>query len=116
MGGQRDDGNVLAVGFMLADLSRRFVAIHDRHLAIHENQIVSAALPGLECRLPIGRHVDSIAQFLQNAAGDFLIDDIVFGQQDMVRLALALRAQRVARHDRLSRQCASPQPGCRAPS
>ena len=47
--------------------------------------MVSAALPGLERRLPVARNVDPIAQFLENAAGDFLIYDVVFGQQNMVR-------------------------------
>ncbi len=96
-------GNMLAAGFLLADFSRRFVAIHDWHLAIHENRVVSAALPGFECGLSVGRDVDAIAEFLENAARDFLVHDVVFGQQNMVRLALALRAQGVARHDWLRR-------------
>ena len=74
--------------------------------------LVAAALPGLECGLPVGRNIDAIAQFLENAARDFLVYDVVFGQQNMVRLALALRTQGMARHDRLGRR--APALGLRA--
>ena len=54
------------------------VAIHLRHLAVHQHQVVGALGEQLHGFAPVGRGIRAIPAFLQHAHGDALADGVVF--------------------------------------
>ena len=81
--GHNPDPARAAGGFELAEAASGGVAVHFRHLAIHQHDIVMDAVDGFERLKPVGRDVGRETEFLQLLQGHFLIDDVVLGQQDL---------------------------------
>src|SRR5882724_5490649 len=74
-----DDGHVRAYRrFALADRGRRLVAIHLRHLAVHEHGMVADAGRGLDGFEPVRHHVHPAPELLEHARRKSLIHHIVF--------------------------------------
>ena len=94
VGGQRDDRQTLRLPadlFPLPDLARRFIAVHHRHLAVHQHDVVAAALHRGQRFLAVGHDVEFATERLQHVARDELVDAVVFGHQHA-----AVQAQRRA--------------------
>src|SRR6266702_1166 len=72
--------------FALPDLPGRFVAIHLRHLAIHQDRDVRHEARGLDGFAAIGHDIGAVAKRREDTDRDLLIDDIIFGDQDAPRL------------------------------
>ena len=68
---QGDDRQGTAAGTQLAG---RRVAIHDRHLDIHQHQIEVGIFQLLQCLGTVCRQADAQAQLMQLGAADFLVD------------------------------------------
>ena len=60
-----------------ANFASGLVAVHLRHVAIHEDEVVTAALPRIDRGAAIGHNVDNVAKFLDDLAGDFLVDEVI---------------------------------------
>ena len=91
--GHRHNRNVLIRAFPAADLPRGCVAIHLRHLAIHEDQVVGQNAEHLY-RLPaIRRQVRADAELFEHARGNLLVHDIVFRHQHPYRHAAEANRQ-----------------------
>ena len=69
--------------------ARRFQAVHFRHHHVHENQIIRLPVKRVERFPAVGGQVRLVAQLLQDAHGNLLIDGVVVAQQDAQRLASA---------------------------
>ena len=84
MRGQRQDRNrrraVLA--FPLADPACRGVTVHDRHLDIHEHDVVRAGDEHLQGDLAVAGHVRAIAAGLQVRLDQQHVIQGILGQQD----------------------------------
>ena len=65
----------------LANLARRFEAVHLRHLHVEEQDVVGLLFQRLEDFHAVGGEVGAITQLVQDAEADFLVDGIVVGQQ-----------------------------------
>src|SRR6185312_15244508 len=76
-----------ALGFLqrfeLPDALRRLDAVDDRHLAIHQNQIEFVAREAFDSGLAIRRRDNAATERLEQPLGDFLIDRIVLGHEDV---------------------------------
>ncbi len=83
MGGHGDHIDGMQPPFLLsqADLAGCFVAIHFRHLAIHQDDIVGNAIEGIQHLTTVSDDVGPITEFRQHFQSDFLIHEIVFSQQ-----------------------------------
>jgi hypothetical protein len=84
VGGHGDDGQMAEAG-VLADLAGRLEAVHHRHLEVHQDEVEGVGpggVEGVEGETPVVGHVHGGAQLLQQAAGDELVDVVVFDQQD----------------------------------
>ncbi len=73
-------GNV-AVPVRSTQLSRRFVAVHFRHLAIHQNHIEISSAQRLQGFNPIGHAVNIGSEFSQHVRHDHLVHRIVVRHQ-----------------------------------
>ena len=94
--GHRHNRNVLVRAFPAADFPRGCVAIHLRHLAIHEDQVVGQKAEHLH-RLPaVRRQVRTHAELFEHARGHLLVHDIVLGHQHPYRQAAEANRQRAA--------------------
>jgi hypothetical protein len=83
--GRHRQDRCLGVGRQGTDATRRFQAIHHRHLDVHQDQLVGAMLDAaLHGRRAIVHHLHDKAQVLQQRHGHFLVERIVFGQQQAV--------------------------------
>ena len=95
-----------------ADGARGFQAIQHRHLDVHQDQVDRPA-PGdfqFEQRLPaVVGDVDLIALLAQDRQHDFLIDQIVFHQQQ----TQCGRRRKPAQRNRPARRRRGPHPGSR---
>jgi len=69
------------VGFLLldADPPGGLVAIHFRHLAIHEDHAVGDVEEGVEGLLAVGHHVGAIVELGEHLQCDLLVDGVVLG-------------------------------------
>ena len=84
--------------FSPANLRRRFVAIHLRHLAVHQHKVIRNSLQCFQRLFTIGDSIGSVSKIRQLADSYFLIDDIVLGNQyQFVRQELLL-ADTVSRY------------------
>jgi len=82
MGGQRDDIGRKTVVRACADTPSRFVAVHLRHLAIHQNDIVRSVIQCLQYREPVRYGVRGVAEMFQPSQNNQLIHGIVFRHED----------------------------------
>ena len=70
-----------AAGFLeLANRARGFQAVHFRHHHVHENQIIRLPVKRVERFPAVGGQVRLVAQLLQDAHGNLLIDGVVVAQ------------------------------------
>ncbi len=76
--GHRDDIRLTKVAAARADASSGFVAIHFRHLAIHQNDLVVIAAKRLKDREPIGYGLCAVAESFQLLQGNLLVHGVVF--------------------------------------
>ncbi len=65
-----------------ADFACGLQAVHHRHLHIHQHQVVSSGERHFEGFLTVAGNFDDKAFILQDFAGDLLIEQVVFRQQD----------------------------------
>ena len=79
-----------------ADLARRFEAVQNRHLNIHQYRVIRLLLHLLDRFLPIHRHIHLDPLAPQQFGGEFAVDLIIFDQQHP-------RARQVATGRRLRR-------------
>ena len=84
VGGQSNNGDVSAL-LLSSDLAGRLISVHDRHVAIHQNQLVVPALPRQYSLAPILHDVGAVAEPGQNVLSHFLIDRIVFNEKYAAR-------------------------------
>ena len=59
------------------------VSVHFGHLAVHEDEIVGNTLQRLHCLPAIGDALGDVSQTCELAGGYLLIDDIVFGEENL---------------------------------
>jgi hypothetical protein len=71
-----------APGLFPADLRGGLQAAHLRHLDIHENQIEVTSSPLLQSFQAIRSQRDPVSHLARHTHGDFLIHEVVFGQQN----------------------------------
>ena len=98
VGGERDDRQVTArVELAAANGASRLEAVHFRHLAIHEHQIVvlRAAVRSQAMR-PFSAIVHFAAELLQQARGEHAIDGVIFDDQHAQRMSPTLSTQAAA--------------------
>jgi len=68
-------------------LQRGSIAVHFWHLAVHEDQVVRDPANRLQRFEAVRHDIDPEAELFQHPAGNPLIDDVVFGQQDVRAVA-----------------------------
>ncbi len=100
VGGQRDDGHPRrALVEQAADGGRGLVAVHDRHLAVHQHQVEAAAGGDLDRLRAVVGDLPPQAQLVEHRLGDALVDRVVLDQQDAAgqaaRQALLRRRRRL---------------------
>ena len=81
VGGHGDDGQGLKPG-VLAEAPGGLVAVHDRHLHVHEHRVESARDHGIHRLLAVGGHGDRDPHGGQDLAGHLPVDVVVLHQQD----------------------------------
>ena len=84
--GDDGDGGFFAV-VQRADVLRRFVAVHDGHLNVHQNEVIRTGgriLDGIHRLRSIVRGVDNRAFLFQNRLCDFLIQLDVIDEKDFL--------------------------------
>jgi len=67
---------------MGADLAGRFIAVHLRHAAIHEDEVGLQAPPGLDRLAAVLHRLNSHSELQQHLDDDFAIDDVVIGDEN----------------------------------
>ena len=80
VGGQQNDGRS---GRKLAEPPQDLHAVHAGHLDVHEDQVVKLLSSRLESFRPVVGQVGFVTQLLQRFQGHFLVDRIVFRQEDL---------------------------------
>ncbi len=81
VGGHGDDDGVAAGRFGAADLFGGLVAVHDGHLAIHENEVVAIGGDHIDGFLAVGGEFDGKTEALQHPRRDELVDGVVFDEE-----------------------------------
>lgn len=71
--------------FIFSDLARGFETSHDWHLNIHQNDIVPTLLDRFYGFQTIADDRDIVLVLLQDLDGQFLVDVVVFGQENVER-------------------------------
>ncbi|MNJ27270.1 hypothetical protein D3C77_217720 [compost metagenome] len=66
----------------LADSAAGLIAVHDRHVAVHQDKVERCGMQLLQCLGAVGGDVHFATQFGQHALGHQLIHRIVFHQQN----------------------------------
>ena len=82
VGRQRDDRNALRAALARADFPCRLVPVHHRHLAVHQDRLISSGLPRGNGIGAVAHDVNFVAHPFQRAARHFLVHQIVLGHQD----------------------------------
>ena len=77
VGRHRDDGDPTGRAFQAPDLARRRIAVHVRHLAIHEDHVVGVAAETIQGLPAAGGHVDPATELGQRAERYLLVDPVV---------------------------------------
>ena len=89
-GGSRegDDADALTPGVRSLgppDRPRGVIAVHLRHVAVHQDHIVDLALAGLD-RLPsVHNHFGLVAELVEDQRGEAAVDVVVLGDEDAER-------------------------------
>jgi hypothetical protein len=81
----RDDSGLAVRGKHLADLPRGLVAVHVRHLHIHQHKIIMAALQRDDRRETVRDGVRAVAEPSEETQRDLLVHGVVLRQQDIER-------------------------------
>ena len=81
IGRQRDNRQAWAGPFAKPDLGGSFVAIHFRHLAVHENQVIRRHLQHLQCLAPVAGGIGPQAQLGEQQQRHSLVDRVVLHDQ-----------------------------------
>ena len=68
-------------------MARRLVAVHLRHVHIHQDGVEIACLPFFQGLNTVVGDGDLMPQLLQQACGKRLVDGIVFSQQQIEAIA-----------------------------
>jgi hypothetical protein len=76
-----------------ADGATRRVAVHDRHLAIHQDRVMGAGTRRDHRLRAILRQLDHAAETFQDRRRDLAVDGVVFGDQDAWRAPARLPAR-----------------------
>src|ERR1035437_9636404 len=82
VGGEGDHGGVARAVFAAAQFAGGGVAVHPRHLAIHQDQHVVETLQCRQGFLAVGHDVGVEAATLHLETGDALVDRVVFGDEN----------------------------------
>jgi len=83
--------------FGRADRSGRFPAVHLRHLDVHKHDVVPCLTNRRDRLAAVGYDGDLMPGLLQDAHRDPLIDQVVFGQQDLQSARGVVDERRLAR-------------------
>ena len=90
--GKRNDGGAVS-GFLRADDLSRLYPIHLRHEQVHEDKVRLECLPLIDpiqtCFCDVNRRIRQMT--LQHGANEFLVDDVVFHDQNLIRFDLPYR-------------------------
>ena len=89
VGGHGDDPGTPGAGEGFADAARGLEAVQFGHLDVHEDDVVLLAFEGLEDLGAVLDDVGTVPHLAEDAGGDLLVDDVVLGEQDAERAALA---------------------------
>jgi hypothetical protein len=83
----RHDGDVVTAdgGPRIADGARRVVAVQLRHLAVHQHEVVVLAFQLQERVTSVLGQANVVAESLEDARGDELVDRVVFHDQHVPR-------------------------------
>lgn len=82
VGGDGDDAGLAGGGELGAERAGGGGAVHPGHLDIHEHEIEGRGAEGGEGREAVGRVGGEVAEFLEHAAENFLVNGIVLGDKD----------------------------------
>ena len=82
MRGHRDHRNVLTLLFSLPNAAHRLVAIHDRHLDVHENTVENTAAPSVHGGPPVLDHGDVETRLLEQGTDQKLINVLILGHKN----------------------------------
>jgi hypothetical protein len=82
VGGHGDDDDVAIWRLGAADLFGGLVAVHNGHLAIHEDEVVVIGGNHVDGFLAVRGEFDGEAEALKHAGRDELIDGVVFDEKD----------------------------------
>ncbi len=83
MRGEGDDGKMTAFSlFSFPYPYGCFQTVHIGHLHIHKNQVDGFVFKNFQDFFAVIGHPDNIAMLFQHMQNEFLVDDIVFRQQN----------------------------------
>ena len=68
--------------FVANDFVCRFNSIHDRHLDIHKNEIIVILFAQHDGLFSVGCYGDIDTKFIKSCGDEFLIDSIVFSNEN----------------------------------
>jgi len=86
MAGHGDDGGLLFEEEVAADFAGGVNAAHDGHLEVHEDDVVLGACDHFDGFLTVVGDVDDgVAETLEEHGGDFLIQRLIFDEEDACR-------------------------------
>jgi hypothetical protein len=94
VGGQSDDRYCVLRRRQSANALGRLDAVENRHLHIHQDDVVVADAHGLDGQLTIVRDVDLVVGLAQHHRDQLLVDLVVLGEQNPQRPHDDLREQR----------------------
>jgi len=82
-----------------ANFPGRLVAVHHRHLAVHEDNVISTGLPCANGLGAVAHDVYLVADFRQRLASHFLVHQIILSQQDQAMVKYTVHS--AGHHNRL---------------
>jgi hypothetical protein len=81
VGGHGHDDVALSGCFTAANFGGCLIAVHHRHLTVHEDDVVSHILDHFDSFRAVGDEIDAATQTLEHAGGNDLIDGVVLDDQ-----------------------------------
>lgn len=95
MSGHGDDRNMASrTFFQFADRIRGLEPVHVRHLHVHQDHVEGIGGPRLDCFAAVAGDCHLMTLASQHPDGQFLIGQIVFGQQNLKWTNLGVRVSR----------------------
>ncbi len=94
MGGQSDDRYCILGRRQSANALGRLHAVENRHLHVHQDDVVVADAHGLDRQLAIVGDIDLVVGFAQHHRDELLVDLVVLGEQDSQRSSDDFRERR----------------------